>query len=479
MFPPRPAHVPALPNFFIHYGIYLNLAKCEIVGSDPVADFPEMRRIAWDDVVHLGVHCGRPGPSRSAFVDRIVEQAATQIAAFAAVASHDPLAGLTLLRMCGLRAALNFHLRAMGPDPGWQRVEDCLTIHAETFVATLPSAEARQQCALPLRFGGFGLCDITTIAPTAHAAAVLTARAIIPMIPAEWAVTAAADPSLAPFPTVTAAMLAGITQEAPVVRGQRTWTSLMNAAMLEDLVAKASLTDKARLSSLQAKTTSLWLSPTPASCDARVWMAPALFPTAARLRLGAPVRELPAPCLRCAERKGIMTNRDLYGHHSLCCMIGGSRCLLHNAVVNQLVADAAFGMLHPVREARVFTDSPRMDITIRTGRREQLVDVAFSCPFRETGNCLAKAAETPGGWATAYEATKVARYGHLLGPTQDLIPCVFDTFGAAGATARPFLARVAGAFQRRLGERTGRLVFFTRLMTLIVSKVAELVVSEA
>jgi hypothetical protein len=295
---------------------------CEIVGSEQVADFPDVRRIAWDDVVHLGVHCGRPGPSRSAFVDRIVEQAATQIAAFAAVASHDPLAGLTLLRMCGLRAALNFHLRSMGPDPGWQRVEDCFTIHAEAFVATLP--QSKPDRSGPSRFASVDSAFATS-PPSPRSLTLSPSCAIIPMIPAEWAVTAASDPSLAPFPTVTAAMLAGITQEAPVVRGQRTWTSLIYAAMLEDLVAKASPTDKARLSSLQAKTTSLWLSPTPASCDARVWMVPSLFPTAARLRLGAPVRELPAPC---AERKGIMRNRDLYGHHSLCCMIAASSATL-------------------------------------------------------------------------------------------------------------------------------------------------------
>jgi hypothetical protein len=56
---------------------------------------------------------------------------------------------------------------------------------------------------------------------------------------------------------------------------------------------------------------------------------------------------------------------------------------------------------------------------------------------------------------------------------------VFDTFGAAGVSARPFLARVAGTYQRRVGLRSGRLIFFTRLMCLIVSEVAELVCTDA
>jgi hypothetical protein len=161
-------------------------------------------------------------------------------------------------------------------------------------------------------------------------------------------------------------------------------------------------------------------------------------------------------------------------------MVGSGRCSLHNAVVRQLVADASFGMLNPVRECQAFSDNSRIDILLRAGRREQLVDVAFSCPF-QAGNasCLPLAAATPGGWATAYETTKATRYGPLLGPTQDLIPVVFDTFGAAGVSARPFLPRVAGAYQRRLGLRTGRLISFTRLMCLIVSKVAELVCTDA
>ena len=120
-----------------------------------------------------------------------------------------------------------------------------------------------------------------------------------------------------------------------------------------------------------------------------------------------------------------------------------------------------------------------MDIVFTTGARTQLLDIAITCPFRGPGsNALAKAAASPGGWATAYEDVKQRKYAHKCSHLQDLVPVVFDTFGAAGLSARPVLHRIATAFSRRLGAREGRLIFFTRLSTLIVSKAAAIVRNE-
>jgi hypothetical protein len=161
-----------------------------------------------------------------------------------------------------------------------------------------------------------------------------------------------------------------------------------------------------------------------------------------------------------------------------CCMLGGARCLMHNAIVHRLTADASFGLFHPVREAHPFADNDRMDIVLRAGPREQLLDIAVTCPFRQTHGALAKAAEAPGGWATSYEAVKRTSYGAKCNALQDLIPVVFDTFGAAGVSARPVLSRIACGFSKRLGDRSGRLIFFTRLNTLIVSRTAAIVAHE-
>jgi hypothetical protein len=326
--------------------------------------------------------------------------------------------------------------------------------------------------------GGLRLPDVATIAPLAHCAAVVSARQLFPNeVPVSWATAAAHDRSLAPYPDVRTAMCDATL--SPVVRGQRAWTAQMNLANFKALFDSSSLADQARLQSLQAKTTSLWLSYSPLTCAEGIWFEPSLFATACRMRLGLPVRDDEVPCLRCEAQGRPKTKRDVFGHHTLACMVGNPRCLMHNAVVHRLVADAAFGLLHPIREAHPFGDNDRLDIVLRAGPREQLLDVAITCPFRVSGNSLSKAASTPGGWATEYESTKRARYSAKCGPNQDLIPVVFDTFGAAGVSARPALHRIATAFSKRFGERTGRLVFFARLITLIVSKTAAIVCNEA
>jgi hypothetical protein len=111
--------------------------------------------------------------------------------------------------------------------------------------------------------------------------------------------------------------------------------------------------------------------------------------------------------------------------------------------------------------------------TLPRGGVEVLVDVALTFPLRSSA--LVDAAAAPGGAATAYEAVKRARYGSKLGPHQQLIPLVFDTFGGAGISGRPLLDHIARAFAGRLGSRDGRSIFLTRLNTLIVSRSAAIV----
>jgi hypothetical protein len=110
-----------------------------------------------------------------------------------------------------------------------------------------------------------------------------------------------------------------------------------------------------------------------------------------------------------------ITARDLYGHHALCCMVGSSRCSLHNAVVRQLVADASFGMLNPVRESQAFDrqlphqhSAPHWTKRTARGRRvllpfptgngfltHYLISVVFDLEAGN-GSCLQKATATPG-----------------------------------------------------------------------------------
>ena len=203
--------------------------------------------------------------------------------------------------------------------------------------------------------------------------------------------------------------------------------------------------------------------------------SPVEFHTACRMRLGLNVVDVATPCIRCDAKRVTTVLRDKKGHHSLCCMTGGERARLHNELCASLIRDASFGLLHPTAEPHSFGDGDRLDFSFKLprGGDEILVDVALTFPMRSEAVAFAEGA--PGGAATWYEAIKRGKYGSKLGPHQQLIPLVFDTFGGAGASGRPLLDKIAVAFARRLGSRDGRMIFFTRLNNLIVSRSAAIV----
>ncbi len=264
---------------------------------------------------------------------------------------------------------------------------------------------------------------------------------------------------------------------------QRELTMLLQGILTDNLMASClNMRDKARLMSLRAKTTCLWLCPTRATSREGIWMRNAdEFRTACRLRLGLRVTDKEEPCIKCQAKETTTANqrRDCFGDHTLCCMVGGDRCRLHNAVCRQLQRDAAFGLLHPGGETHPFGDGHRLDFTFVLPRAgtEQLVDVALTFPMRK--DFAAYAANRPGGAATGYEKVKTRMYGHKLGPRQRLVPMIFDTFGGAGDSGVKLLRTIALAYQQRFGSRSGRVIFYARLNTLIVSKVAAIVLAGA
>ncbi len=232
--------------------------------------------------------------------------------------------------------------------------------------------------------------------------------------------------------------------------------------------------DVARLAAVTAPGASLWVS-LPARGCADLWMEPLYFRTAVALRLGAAVAPGVRPCAGCSHPA------DPLGDHSLCCMSGGHRTLLHHQVASVIAAHASHGLLHPQREVTLArgTGAQRMDIVLRAGfRKTQLVDVAITHPLAP--GALA-APPGPGAAATAYEAVKCRTYAGCWDPaTEELVPCVFDTFGGIGSSARPLLAKIAAAVAARSTvPKVARLRFWCILNATITRGVAAIVLRGA
>ena len=147
------------------------------------------------------------------------------------------------------------------------------------------------------------------------------------------------------------------------------------------------LFDYARLLALTAKNTSLWLYASCFTTAHRLWLTPNDFRLVMKLRLGLMIGPSRA-CARCHTKAS-----DPFGRHSLSCLNGGDKTLLHSKVgdlVFQLAASIGAG---PIREPHPLpSDSNcRLDIQFALPQargKPWLVDVAVT-------NCLAEFHMTP------------------------------------------------------------------------------------
>ena len=169
-----------------------------------------------------------------------------------------------------------------------------------------------------------------------------------------------------------------------------------------------------------------------------------------RFRLGLPVAPVAIQCV--IGREDHHAVADEYGFHSVSCMWGGLRTLLHHRIRDVLFRWSSAALLNPVRESHPFSsDTQRqMDLIFRAGgRREIAGDVAVTFPLKND-HAVAAARASPGGAATAYEAHKVERYGVLCAEEgMTLAPLVVDVFGAWGATGLHMLHMIATEWSKR------------------------------
>jgi hypothetical protein len=146
---------------------------------------------------------------------------------------------------------------------------------------------------------------------------------------------------------------------------------------------------------------------------------------------------------------------DRRGDHSLLCAHGGKKTLLHNEIRDVVFEYASAALLTAVREPHPFVANPslRLDISFTVHGIMHLIDVAVTHP-RQGGGYMEAAALTPGGAATKYEATKVAKYGSRLERHQKLFPAIVDTYGAWSDTGHKVISLIASAWGKRYGVPT-------------------------
>jgi hypothetical protein len=226
---------------------------------------------------------------------------------------------------------------------------------------------------------------------------------------------------------------------------QRLWSRMLD----DDQQPSTDLRTRARLSSCSASHLALHPIIEPGGEDFE-WLQNQQMVTTARLRLGLPIYAADTDCCMCRQS----SVSDNMGRHSLACMSGGFRTRLHHGARDDLVRLAAMALANPRTEAACFPDAPgrRCDLLLQGHtHRGRACALDYAC-ITHTDARLRTAAETQGGAATAYEATKRADYEALADSAGlHFVPMIQDIYGAWGQSAKPIIKQLS----RRIADRTG------------------------
>jgi hypothetical protein len=473
------------------YGIRLNPAKCEVIGNPEDTEaiagvFVGVGRfVEWSRWQLLGTPCG-DREYVADFLTTVVDNACRKTRLVAVL--PDPHIAFALLRYCCGFGLAVYYMRASGPhDELFGRLDDA-TFEAFARITTAVDDSARAQVELPTRHGGFGLRPTAPHAGAAYIAAVMVATTYWPVLMTpgtpvdgdEVLLSALASPAISSSAKLAALATDYVRQGGrPGDHKQREFSHAIEDAAAERFVALlATDADRARVNSARAQHASSWLMPRPFEDDVDGWFRAPEFQALVRLRLGLPQHGADdgQPCQLCNGK----SLADAAGRHSLTCLASGLRARVHNDVRDVVFRLAATALLQPRREAMCFPPSSlRADILLtRVPRRPIVVDVAVT--HLDSSGSFAAAAAEPAGAATAYEATKRAKYGaHARDADVTLMPCVFDTHGACSATGLELLRFIAREWGRQFDLRPCRSVplVMQRITTTLMRGIARLLLA--
>lgn len=455
------------------FGLRVNLEKCEVAGDWEDRPNPLTRvtkQFSRRQLTLLGASVG-DAVQMARYADVIGERISKQTLLLAEV--PDPHVACTLLRFCAGFAMSVYFMRAMGEQDVWKRVDNAVEAVLDAKIGAL-TPEAIEELRLPIRGGGSGYRATSWHAAPAFIAASTEAGDMVTKflnseveLPTDPLLDLAkASPILAQFHTA-ATLVAGTEQDGnrPKHRTQKELSDAVETDRAKRILENAPHRTRCRLASSAAKGASAWVIASPDVAH-HLWLGPAEFRSLMRLRHGLSLRENECVCPNCGTAVA-----DAWGDHVTTCLNTGLRAKAHYDLCGELVSLMSYGLMAPQREVTPFPAhaGKRLDIAAKAGFHGKvgLIDVAITHALR--ANVL-----RPGDAATEYERVKVLEYGELVEPrTQVLVPCIVDTFGAWGASARYFLRTAARMYAARHGEgKVGEAIFYARLNGTLMRSIA-------
>ena len=328
------------------FGLHLNLSKCEIYwpsGDQAFPDFPvEITRIG--EIQHGVELLGSPVFGDADFFCAAVGRRVSRVlAAQAHLEDLDhPQVALHLLQSCLSIRKINHLLRTVPPRAAateWARFDTGLRLALGGITRTSVPDAAWLQATLPVRLGGLGLRETSTVHPAAFLGCCSAARDLVGFLMSSTthsSISVEAAPSTAAplrFPgedTAREAFLSHLSTPPDLdltsSRQGRLQAALDEAAHCK-LRSAACLRDLARLTATSAHHAGAWLRALPAPALGLA-MLPHEHVLALRLWLGITIFPLPPAALRCIC--GVQL--DPFGDHLLGCGHGVLRIQRHDAL---------------------------------------------------------------------------------------------------------------------------------------------------
>ena len=490
-----------LPSLLSSLGLRLNTAKCELTcfrmaslrhdaDLTALSCFRSAGVVINDSTLRLlGCVIGADG---SCVRDRLRVDPhfrADQLAAFRRLPLIDKHFGMQALqRLTG--TVLTNRLRAMPPAVTLPHAAayDARVFAAARLMIGITAADGDKydsQLRLPLSLAGFGLTSATSIAPAAYLAGAEVALRHSPTFADVWAGSSSLDPhcalslaiqdSLSRVAVLESTLAAQgdpteVSQLAPSVlpRDADTFvahfrakppclvqasvmhriTTLMFIAMLTragraGATCASGVEEVARLNSLRAAESSLWLHTLPT--DPGLRLTDVKWQWAARLRLGMPVPQSDVECAGCRGSGALAAD----SWHALACvpLSGDAITARHNAVL-QVLARFCNLLLVPARiePAQLSADTgKRPDIQIDLPDLTLLSDVTITHPSTKSWRLRAarRGIEAVGD---RREATKSATYAAMAAEADmQFIPFVLYSYGGFHSSALKVINLLADA----------------------------------
>ena len=431
-------------------GLSLNHSKCEIIGLAPSernvwaqAGF-QFTATSVDSAIFLG------SPLNAVGVDSALEEAGSSLRTLTTrlerLSAHE---AYHLLKVCFAVPKLQYLLRSAPAfnSPAQAQMSDAIKAAVSASLNIRLEGSAWDQASLPVRWGGIGVREIRSLAPSAflsssNSTAILVSSILPPFLASR------PDPLIAKALAIWSELGGGHPPSGADAALQRPWDEAVCSAVFNNLLLQADMPSRARLLAVSAPDAGAWLHALPIR-NLGLALSNRELRIAAGLRLGALLVRRHS-CVCCGVEV------DPLGHHGLSCRKSAGRLRRHTQA-NEILARAlrAAEALVELEPKFLFKDDGRKPdgATLDPWRAGRHLVWDFTCPDTLAPSHLAHSAAHAGSAARSAETSKNAKYSRLRQSDEYIfVPVAVESLGTWGPSASELCKEIGARLVRVSGD---------------------------